>query len=55
MNDRLRPHIERLTVPDLFQSFCKSLKIDSKHENLASNGRPIKIVDKGEAVNELFG
>ena len=44
-----------VTVPDLFQSFCKALKIDANHENLASNGRPIKIVDKGEAVKELFG
>ena len=44
-----------VTVPDLFQSFCKALKIDANHENLASNGRPIKIVDKGEPVKELFG
>lgn len=43
-----------VTVPDLFQTFCKALTIDPNHENMAGNGRPIKIVDKGEAVKELF-
>jgi hypothetical protein len=43
-----------VTVPDLFQTFCKALTIDPSHENLASNGRPIKLVDKGAAVTELF-
>ncbi len=44
-----------VTVPDLFQSFCKSLKIDPTIENIAPNGRPIKIVDGGHPVAELFG
>jgi hypothetical protein len=43
-----------VTVPDLFQTFCKSLRIDAKVENIAPNGRPIKIVDGGEPVAELF-
>jgi hypothetical protein len=43
-----------VTVVDLFQTFCKSLGIDSTIENIAPNGRPIKIVDGGEPVNELF-
>ena len=43
-----------VTVPDLFQSFCKALTIDPNHENMAGN-RPLKIVDKGEPVKELFG
>jgi hypothetical protein len=43
-----------VTVPDLFQTFCKALSIDPNHENFAGNGRPLKIVDKGAPVNELF-
>ncbi|MBI3838803.1 MAG: DUF1501 domain-containing protein [Planctomycetia bacterium] len=43
-----------VTVSDLFQTFCRSLKIDPKAENIAPNGRPIKIVDGGKPVNELF-
>ncbi len=41
-------------VADLFQSFCQSLKINPKLENIAPNGRPIKIVDGGKPVDELF-
>jgi hypothetical protein len=43
-----------VSVPDLFQTFCKSLKIDPTTENVAPNGRPIKIVDGGQPVAELF-
>jgi hypothetical protein len=43
-----------VNVPDLFQTFCKSLKINPSTENIAPNGRPIKIVDGGKPVNELF-
>lgn len=42
-------------VADLLQSFCKSLDINPSIENIASNGRPIKIVDGGQPINELFG
>ncbi len=42
-------------VPDLFQTFCKSLQIDPTKENMSSVGRPIKIVDGGKPVKELFG
>jgi uncharacterized protein (DUF1501 family) len=44
-----------VTVHDLFQTVCKSLKIDPKKENMSSIGRPLKVVDGGEPVNELFG
>jgi len=44
-----------VTVQDLFQTFYKSLKIDAKIENLSPIGRPIKIVDGGKPVNEVFG
>ncbi|MEX0979309.1 MAG: DUF1501 domain-containing protein [Pirellulales bacterium] len=43
-----------VAVADLFQTFCKCLKIDPSIENIAPNGRPIKIVDGGTAVAELF-
>ncbi len=43
-----------VTVPDLFATFCKSMGIDPAIENMASSGRPIKLVDGGKAVSELF-
>lgn len=42
-------------VNDLFCTFCRALKIDSKKENMSGVGRPIKIVDGGKPVTELFG
>ena len=43
-----------VTVPDLFATFCASLGIDPTIENMAPSGRPIKLVDGGEAVRELL-
>ena len=43
-----------VTVPDLFATFCKSMSIDPTIENMAPSGRPIKLVDGGKAVTELF-
>jgi len=43
-----------VTVPDLFCSFCQSLKINPRKENIGPLERPIKIVDGGGAVKELF-
>jgi hypothetical protein len=43
-----------VTVPDLFCTFCESLEIDARHENESNVGRPIKIVEGGEAVREVF-
>jgi uncharacterized protein (DUF1501 family) len=43
-----------VTVPDLFCTFCQALKINPRKENISSLGRPIKIVDGGEPVKELF-
>lgn len=43
-----------VTVPDLFRTFCKALGIDADRENRSPIGRPIKIVDGGQAVSELF-
>lgn len=41
-------------VVDLFCSFYQALKINHKKENMSGVGRPIKIVDGGTAVKELF-
>jgi hypothetical protein len=43
-----------VTVPDLFATFCASLGIDPTIENMASSGRPIRLVDGGVAVQELL-
>jgi uncharacterized protein (DUF1501 family) len=43
-----------VSVADLFTTFCQSLKINPHKENVASEGRPIKIVDGGTPVKELF-
>jgi uncharacterized protein (DUF1501 family) len=43
-----------VTVPDLFSSICKALVVDPKKENFSPIGRPIRIVDGGEVVSEMF-
>jgi uncharacterized protein (DUF1501 family) len=43
-----------VAVADLFCSFYQALKINPRKENLSSLGRPIKIIDGGKAVKELF-
>jgi hypothetical protein len=47
----LRP----VTVPDLFRTVYTTLGIDADHENMSRIGRPIKLVDGGEAIRELLG
>jgi hypothetical protein len=41
-------------VADLFCTFCQALKINPRKENMSPVGRPIKIVDGGQPVKELF-
>ena len=43
-----------VSVADLFCTFCQALKINPRKENMSGLGRPIKIVDGGQAVKELF-
>ncbi len=43
-----------VTVPDLFSSICQALTVDPKKENFSPIGRPIRIVDGGEVVSEMF-
>ena len=47
--------VERaVTVPDLFCTFCEALKIDPRKENQSNVGRPLKIVEFGKSVEEVF-
>ena len=41
-------------VKDLFSSIYTALGIDPDHENMSHIGRPIRLVDEGEPVDELF-
>jgi hypothetical protein len=44
-----------VTVPDLFCTFCRALGIVPRKENQSNVGRPLKIVEGGHAVAEVFG
>lgn len=44
-----------VSVPDLLCSLCHSLQIDARRENVSPLGRPMKVVDGGAVVTELFG
>ena len=41
-------------VPDLFASLCFALGIDVDEENYSRSGRPIRVVDDGTVIEELF-
>jgi uncharacterized protein (DUF1501 family) len=43
-----------VSVPDLFCTFCRALGLDPRTESQSNVGRPIKIVEHGAAVRELF-
>jgi hypothetical protein len=43
-----------VTVPDLLASICHALKVDPNKEAMTPVGRPIKVVDGGKPVRELF-
>ena len=44
-----------VSVPDLMASLCHALHVDAAKEVQTSIGRPIKVVDGGKVVGELFG
>jgi uncharacterized protein (DUF1501 family) len=44
-----------VTVPDLFCTFCHALGINPRKENQSNVGRPLPIVEGGQAVDEVFG
>jgi hypothetical protein len=41
-------------VSDLYATICQAMRIDADKENFTPAGRPVPIVDKGAAVDELF-
>lgn len=41
-------------VPDLFVTFCHILGLDPHEEYLAANERPVKLVEGGTLIRELF-
>jgi hypothetical protein len=43
-----------VSVADLFCTFCHALQINPRKENMSPIGRPLKIVDGGQPVKELF-
>jgi len=54
-NDAGTEVVERpVMIPDLFRSIYHTLGIDPDYENMSGIGRPIKLVDGGEVVRELF-
>ena len=53
--DGSEPKDRPVAVTDLLSTVCHALQIDPKKENMSPVGRPIKIVDGGTPVTELFG
>ena len=45
---------DAVSVPDLFASLCFALGIDGSEENYSRSGRPIRVVDDGTVIEELF-
>jgi hypothetical protein len=43
-----------VTVPDLFCTFCQALGLDPRKERISPLGRPLKTVEGGASVTELF-
>jgi hypothetical protein len=43
-----------VTIPDLLCTLCQALKINPRKENKTSGGLPVRIVDGGKPVTELF-
>lgn len=43
-----------VSVNDLLRTICHSLHIDANQENMSNVGRPIRVVDGGEVVQEVF-
>jgi hypothetical protein len=41
-------------IGDLHATMCDALGIDHTKENMTQQGRPIKVVDKGKPIKELF-
>ena len=53
--DGMEPDKRPVPVADLHASFCHALGIDPNREVQTPLGRPMKLVDNGKPVSELFG
>jgi len=49
-----QPHERPVKVPDLHATFCHALGIDPDKEVMTPLSRPMKLVDDGKVVSELF-
>ena len=54
MKMALRSIVGAVRVPDLFASLCFALGVDADAENYSRAGRPIRVVDDGSVIEELF-
>ena len=45
---------DAIGVPDLFASLCFALGIDARAENYSRSGRPIRVANDGNVIEELF-
>lgn len=52
--DGAQPHDRPVKVPDLHASICHALGIDPSKEVMTPLDRPLKLVDGGETISELF-
>ena len=43
-----------VTPKDLYQTIYRALGIDADYENVSLTGRPIKLVDEGASIDEIF-
>jgi len=43
-----------ISVPDLFVTFCQILGMDPRSEYFSEQNQPLKLVDGGEVIKELF-
>ena len=53
--DGREPHERPVQVQDLHATFCHALGIDPDKEVMTPLARPMKLVDSGSTVSELFG
>ena len=44
-----------VTVGDLHATFCRALGLEPTHEEMSPVGRPLRIVDQGSPIDEVFG
>lgn len=53
--DGMQVEDQPVSVADLFCSICRVMQVDPRKENISPLGRPMKIVDGGQPIPQLFG